>query len=144
MEWADAFTAERQPTKAEIEAYIDSSLWAELNRFLQESYEVEPAYSYSSCSAQPGWNVKYKKAGRSLCTLYPMQGFFIALVTIGAKEEDEAQLLMPMCSEYTQTLFTNTTFSAGGRWLMINVTDDSILQDVKQLIQLRRKIKRKA
>ncbi|WP_423245054.1 DUF3788 family protein [Heliorestis acidaminivorans] len=25
--------------------------------------------TYSKCSAQPGWNVKYKKSGKSLCTL---------------------------------------------------------------------------
>ena len=31
---------------------------------------------------------------------------------------------------------------AGGRWLMINVTDEAILDDVKRLVQVRRKIKR--
>ncbi len=44
---------------------------------------------------------------------------------------------MPTCDESIQALM-------GGRWLMIPVTNHIILDDVKRLIQLRRKIKRKA
>ncbi len=105
MDWVQRYGPDRQPSTAEIADYISSPLWAEMNRFLSENYEVQPSRSYSSCSAQPGWNVKYQKAGRSLCTLYPMDGFFIALVVIGAKEQNEAELAMPLCGEYTQNLF---------------------------------------
>ena len=72
-----------------------------------------------------------------------MDGYFIALVVIGAKEESEAELTMPLCDRYTQELFSNTVFSAGGRWLMVGVTNAAILEDVKHLIQIRRKIKKK-
>ena len=143
MEWVTLYGPDRRPSAAEIAEYINSPLWAEMNRFLQENYDVQPSFSYSSCSAQPGWNVKFQKAGRSLCTLYPMAGYFIALVVIGAKEEAEAELTMPMCDRYTQELFSNTVFSAGGRWLMVGVTSAAILEDVKHLIQIRRKIKKK-
>ena len=142
MEWINLYGPDRQPGAAEIARYINSSLWEEMNHFLQENYETQPDYSYSGCSAQPGWNVKYQKAGRSLCTLYPMDGYFIALVVIGAKEQTEAELLMPMCDSDTQKLFANTAFSAGGRWLMISVTNEAVLQDAERLIQLRRKIKK--
>lgn len=143
MEWAELYGPDKQPDAEEIERYINSPLWGILNRFLQENYEAQPDYSYSSCSGQPGWNVKYRKAGRSLCTLYPMDGYFIALVVIGAREQAEAELAMPMCDEYTQKLFLNTAFSAGGKWLMVAVTSETILDDVEHLIQIRRKIKRK-
>jgi hypothetical protein len=71
-----------------------------------------------------------------------MKGFFIALVVIGAKEETEAELLKPMLTEYVQELLTSSVAVMGGRWLMINVTDEHILDDVESLIQLRRKIKK--
>jgi hypothetical protein len=97
--------------------------------------------SYSGCAAQPGWNVKYQKAGRSLCTLYPMGGFFIALVVIGTKEEAEAELLKPALTQEVQSLFIGPA-SSMGRWLMIPVTDERVLADVKALILLRRKTKK--
>ncbi|KAB2952754.1 DUF3788 family protein [Heliorestis acidaminivorans] len=36
---------------------------------MEEAYQAKPHITYSKCSAQPGWNVKYKKSGKSLCTL---------------------------------------------------------------------------
>jgi hypothetical protein len=27
-----------------------------------------------------GWNIKYQKSGKSICTIYPQQGYFLALV----------------------------------------------------------------
>lgn len=140
MEWIEAFPQSRQPTAEEIASFIGGDLWPELNRFLREDYHVEPSHSYSGCSAQPGWNVKYQKSGKSLCTLYPMEGFFIALVVVGNKEMAEAELSMPLCSEYTQEIFRQTAFSAGGKWLMLHVTSPQILEDVKRLIQIRRKM----
>jgi len=76
MEWAGLYGADRQPSEAQIAEYIANPLWENLNGFLRESYGVQPSYDYSTCSGQPGWNVKYKKGGRALCTLYPMPGFF--------------------------------------------------------------------
>ena len=52
-----------------------------------------------------GWNVKYKKSGKSLCTLYPKQGYILALMPVGLREMNEAELLMPSCTQYTRTLF---------------------------------------
>ena len=141
MEWTTLYPADKQPSAAEISQFIANPLWEDLNRFLCDSYVVQPGYSYSICSGQPGWNVKYKKAGRALCTLYPMPGFFIALVTIGAKERAETELALPILSEYTQELFGRSGELMGAKWMMIQVTDGHILNDVKNLIQIRRKIK---
>ena len=141
MTWLEKYPKDREPTETEIAEFIASELWTELKSFMREGYGAEPRYSYSGCSGQPGWNVKYQKAGKSLCTLYPMEGFFIALVVIGNKEQLLAEALLPLCSDYTRELFTKTTFSLGGRWLMINVTSREIFEDVKRLIQARRKIK---
>ena len=141
MKWVTVCGPNKQPNEKDIAQYIDSVLWTEINEFLTTNYEVRPNISYSSCSAQPGWNVKYRKSGRSLCTLYPMSGYFIALVVIGEKEMNETELLLPELSDYTRKLFTDTVFSVGGKWLMINVTNQEILNDVKKLIQVRVKIK---
>lgn len=140
MEWTNLYGADRQPTESEIAAYVASPLWAELHDFLRESYHITPTIQYSGCSGQPGWNVRYQKSGRSLCTLYPMDGFFIVLVVIGAREQAEAALLKPSCSEHVQALFESAGGISGARWLMIQVTTEEILADVKRLIQLRRKI----
>lgn len=142
MQWQDKFKADKMPSEKEISQYINSPLWQALHFFITENYEIEAKYSYSACSMQAGWNIKYQKAGRSLCTIYPMEGFFIALVVVGAKEEMQVDLFMPTFTEYVQNLLKTSGGMAGTRWLMINVTDEKILEDVKTLIQIRRRIKK--
>jgi hypothetical protein len=90
---------------------------------------------------QKGWNVKYRKSGKSICTLYPMNGYFIALVVIGNKELPDAELIMPSCSQYVQQLFNKTSSLPMGRWLMIEVREGCVLEDVLKLTQLRVKPK---
>lgn len=145
MEWNQLFDSTREPETKDITAYIGEGepLYTELRSYLEKSYNVKPKASYSSCSAQPGWNVKYRKSGKSLCTIYPMEGFFIVLVVIGAKEtaEAEAGVTLGAFTPYLQELYQNTPFSLGGRWLMIQVTSPEVLEDVKKLIALRVKPK---
>lgn len=141
MEWIELYDKGDQPTPVQISEYIANPLWEKLNAFIRENYQSEPTYAYSGCSGQPGWNVKYQKAGRSLCTLYPLEGHFIALVVIGNKEQDEVELLFSTFSEHVQSLYKTAGSLMGGRWLMIHVTDERVLADVERLIQTRRKIK---
>jgi hypothetical protein len=137
MTWQQRYPKAIEPSLQEIDGFIDSPLWKELRAYIEGAYCVEPRVEYSTCSGAPGWNVKYKKSGRSLCTLYPDEGAFTALVTIGAKEAPEAELLLPLCSEYLRELYTRAGALNGARWLMIRVTDPRILADVKSLIRLR-------
>lgn len=137
MEWSNLYRPSNKPALDKISEYVNNELWQYLNYFLQSAYHIQPKLVYSQCSMQRGWNLKYQKSGKSLCTLYPMENYFIALIVIGNKEMDEAELLMPLCSIYTQELYKKTASSTGGRWLMVNVTDRPILDDVINLIQIR-------
>ncbi len=141
MNWNVLYDQSRPPAMDVISRFVNSGLWEKLNIFLRETYRIEPKLSYSRCSMQPSWNVKYQKSGRSLCTLYPMEESFIALVVIGSREVPQVELVLASFSIYTQALYDNTAFSAGGRWLMLHVTDCAVLNDVMSLIRIRKKSK---
>lgn len=128
---------------AKITAYVDSPLFECLCKYLEAEYQSKSVLEYSRCSMQYGWNVKYKKAGRTLCTLYPMEGYFIALIVIGDRERIETEWMLPFFTEYLQQLYQETKTGMGQKWLMINVTDHVVLEDVKQLIAIRRNKKKK-
>ena len=105
MDWNMLYSNVTPPTWEQVTEYICSPLWADFNERIQSAYQIKPCMEHSRCSMQAGWNIKYKKSGKSLCTLYPMEGYFIALVIIGSHELAEAELLMPLCSDYVQTVF---------------------------------------
>ena len=141
MEWSLIYGSDRQPDNEDITDFIGKGapLWAGLKTYLEHTYGVPSKMSYSKCSAQPGWNMKYQKSGKSLCTMYPMEGYFIALIVIGTKEETEVESAAALgrFTPYMTELYRRTAFSCGGRWLMIQVTDREILEDVKKLITIR-------
>lgn len=83
----EVFNKEIQPTETEIKDFIGadiSPLYVELDSYLRERYKIKPKFSHSSCSMDQniwrGWNIKYQKSGKSLCTIYPQEGYFMVLV----------------------------------------------------------------
>ena len=141
MLWSELWGDEHEPSDYQIKEFVDTPLWDDLANHLQQTYNVKPKLFYSCCSMQnglwKGWNIKYKKSGKSLCTLYPKQGYFLSLVPIGLREMNEAELLMPLCTEYTQNLFKQTVCGHNGKSLAFDVKNENILHDVKKLIALR-------
>ena len=78
------FKKEVQPTEAEIKEFVDTELFADLDNHLRESYKIKPKFAYSNCAMDNnlwrGWNIKYQKSGKSLCTIYPQKGYFLVLI----------------------------------------------------------------
>lgn len=80
----EVFNKETQPTESEITDFVGTELFTDLDNYLCDSYKVKPKLAYSNCAMDNnvwrGWNIKYQKSGKSLCTIYPQQGYFLVLV----------------------------------------------------------------
>ncbi len=137
MSWNETYTKDTEPTLEQISGYVATDYWKDLNEHIMSTYSFSPKIEYSICSGAPGWNVKYKKGGKSLCVLYPDEGFFTCLVCIGAKEAPQAELFLSAATDYTQQLYKSVQPMNGTRWLMIKVTSEEILEDAKRLISTR-------
>lgn len=146
MKWNELFNIEQIPSIEDIRTYIGETklIWDELVTYIDKTYNAKRQLDYSKDSLQPGWNVKYKKNGKALCTLYPMEGYFIALVVVGPKEEDEVRLGMEagLFTSYVKELYEKSAYSSMGRWLMIVVKDNAVINDIRYLISIRIKPKR--
>ncbi len=141
MRWSELYGKDIEPTLAQISEFAATPLWDDLAEHLRTAYNAAPKLFYSGCSMDGGywmgWNVKYGKSGKALCSLYPKQGYFAALIAVGEKEKAEAELMMPHCDAYTRELYASTKAGAAGKSLGVEVTSESILRDVKALIAIR-------
>jgi len=139
--WHLMFSEDQAPSLNQMSEFVGSERkrWDHLNEYLQGTYHVTPSIEYSSCSAQPGWNVKYRKGGKSLCTLYPLKDSFIALVVVGPKNDEQVAFEMEagFFSSSVSNTFAKAKPMAIGRWLMIEAVDDKVLEDIKHLISIR-------
>ena len=131
------FPMDREPSPEEVDRYVDNPLWPELRRYLKDAYGAEPRMSYSRCSLEPGWNLKFKKGSRALTTVYLRPGYVTAMISVAPKDESAAEGVLLTCTEQTQALYRSTASSKMGRWLMIDLTSPEALEDVKALLRLR-------
>lgn len=141
MQWYDMFNGEQEPTEQQITDFIANPLWQELSDHLIRTYLIKPKKTYSRCSMGEGywkgWNIKFQKSGKSLCTIYPKQGFFVAMVSFSAKEMDDADVLIQMCDNYTKEKYKNAKSSKLGKSVSLEVTNENILNDIKELAAFR-------
>lgn len=129
-----------EPSMDEIASYIEENarkMWQETTSFIETNFKAKQQIAYSICSGKPGWNVKYKKGGKALCTLYPEKDFFIALVVLGRHDRTVFDITREDYCGYITDLYDTCTLFNGTKWLMINVTDENIFEDVKRLIKIK-------
>ena len=87
---------------------------------------------------EKGWNVKFKKSGKALCTVYPRESYFTAMVVVGQKEKGAVEAALPSCAAALQELYARTREGNGQRWLMIDLEDrDGLYRDVFRLMDIR-------
>lgn len=133
------------PTFEEIKVYMNTegyALWDGIHRFIQETYGSKPKTAYSKCSGKPGWNIKYQKSGKSICTLYPEKNGFVVLVVITL---ELASIVQNMKSEIGAEILNmiNTAKPFNGTvWLMIPVYNENVLEDLKKILSLKLEFKK--
>lgn len=128
------------PTAYEMKEYINNNLWEVFCEYMKSTYNAVPKFEFSKCSMEYGWNVKLKKGSKSLCTVYPKEGYFTVLVVIGKKEKETFEnLLFSFCKDIQQ-IYKETKEGNNQKWLMIDLEDnDKRYEDVKTIIQIKNK-----
>ena len=134
MTWAELYSEAARPTLEEIDAYAHTPLWPQLRAYLAAAYGAGPRLEYSRCGLEPGWNVKFRRGSKSLCTVYLRPGFVTAMVSVAPKDEEAAQMVLLTCTAETQAVYHRSAASKMGRWLMLDITSPEMLEDVKALL----------
>ena len=133
-------SAASEPSFEQISDFIAgpaATLWRELTTHIQDKWKASPKITFSVCAGKPGWNVKYQKSGKSLCTLYPEPQGFVALVVIKLDLIPEVMAREKEFTPYLIDMVANGKPYIGTLWLMIQVTDHRVLSDIKLLLDMK-------
>lgn len=136
---------ELEPTEKQILEFIGTKatkLWNELQEFLAENYDFQPELSYWGNNY--GWTIRYRRGGKTLTAFYPENGGFTVQVILGKKEVEKFQGMREKLSTDIVQLFDETKQLHDGRWLWIKQPGTGTVEDIKKLIQLKRKPKSKS
>lgn len=127
------------PTLEDLGEYIRNPLFVQFCSEIKSRYQCNEKIEYSACSMEKGWNVKFKKAGKALCTIYPREGYFTAMVVVAAKQKAAVEAILPDCTAELRNIYRQTREGNGQRWLMIDLEDQAgLYDDVLRLIEIRK------
>ncbi len=126
------------PQIEEIAQIVSRPLFNALYSQILARYNGKAELSFSKCSMGYGWNIKFKKGSKSLCTIYPHAGSFSLMIVIGRKQKEAAQSLLPSLHPVLGRIYDQTSCSNDQRWLWIDLEDqDELTDDLMKLIDLR-------
>jgi hypothetical protein len=125
------------PSEEEIRAALGAAdeHWQRLVDFIAAQYQIPPDLNFGGKNY--GWNLWYRKSGKSLVSLFPQQDGFVAQVTLGKDQVEKAFALD--LGENVSCVLRETPQLHDGRWLFILVKTGRDVQDVEQLLLVKRK-----
>lgn len=125
------------PGDYEIQAALRGALpyWQELIQFIYDTYDLSTEISFGGKNY--GWNLWYRKGGKTLASLYPQNGYLVAQVVLGKDQVERAMTLS--LGDRVGRLVRETPQLHDGKWLFIPVESEIDVNDVKQLLLIKRK-----
>jgi hypothetical protein len=132
---------ERRPSEAEMIATLGEScaLWERLTRFIQDTYPIPGELSFGG--KKYGWNLWYRKSGKTLASLYPRQDGFTVQIVLGRDQVEQVARLD--LGANVRRVFETTPQLHDGRWLFIPVEGARDVEDIEQILLVKRKPARK-
>lgn len=131
-----------EPSEKQIFEFMGpkaTKLWNDLHEFLARNYDFQPELSY--WGDKYGWTIRYRKSGKTLIAFYPEKGGFTVQIILGKKEVEKFQSMREELSPELVKLFDETKQLHDGRWLWITQPGIGTVEEIKTLIQLKRRPK---
>lgn len=131
------FDKEHQPTTSEINDTLGSCqpLWQQLLQFVADNYQLPDEWSFGG--KKYGWNIWYRRGGKTLASLYPQQGYFVAQIVLGKGQVEKAFQLK--LGEHVRTVLEEMPQLHDGRWLFIPVRTEQDVADIQALLQVKKR-----
>ena len=89
------------------------------------------------------YEYKFKKSGKTLCAFYFKDNTLGFMIIFGKDERSKLEEIRNELSSDVLETYDNAQTYHDGKWVMFDITDNSILEDLKKLLLIKRKPNRK-
>lgn len=135
---------EKVPSKEELTTLMGVDLyevWNSLCEKIESQYEMECLWNKGG----KAWNYeyKYRRGGKTLCALYARENCFGFMIIFGKVERAKFESEIQSYSPEVQSIYEETQTYHDGKWMMFELTDQSLFDDIEQLLMIKRKPNKK-
>lgn len=116
-------------------------VWQSLCSAIDERYDMEKTWS----SGGRNWiyEYKYRKGGKTLCSLYARDDCLGFMIVFGKDERTKFEENRESFSWEVQKIYDDSKTYHDGKWIMFYPDDDSLSADFMKLLAIKRKPNRK-
>lgn len=135
---------EKAPTKEQLLSLLGQPLyevWVSLNHFIESKYEMDQLWNDGG--KHWTYEYKYRRGGKTLCTLYAKESVFGLLIIFGKQEREKFEANKEDYSAQIQRVYDESTTYHDGKWMIFQLEDRSLFFDIGRLLQIKRKPNRK-
>ena len=127
----------RPPESDEVNQILGTAqpLWTQIVDFISSTYAMVGDMTYGG--KKYGWNLWYRKSGKTLVSLYPAENAFIAQIVLG-REQVENALLLSLGVNFYRVL-RETPSLHDGRWLFVKVTTERDVADLQEMLLVKKR-----
>ena len=128
------------PTPETLEALTGKKLydlWTSLHQLIEQKYNMEQMWNNGG--KKWTYEYKYRRGGKTLCALYAKEQTIGFMVILGKDERTKFESMREMFSNAAQKIYDETTTFHDGKWLMFELKDTSLFNDIERLLSIKRK-----
>lgn len=132
------------PSKEELSKLMGENnfkVWKEICLMIGSLYDMEHLWN----NGGKAWvyEYKYRRGGKTLCSLYARENCFGFMIIFGKKEREKFEANRQNYANAIQKVYEDATTYHDGKWLMFELTDSSLFEDIKRLLAIKRKPNKK-
>ena len=128
------------PTPETLEALTGKELydlWTSLHQLIKQKYNMEQMWNHGG--KKWTYEYKYRRGGKTLCALYAKEQTIGFMVILGKDERTKFESMREMFSNVAQKIYDETTTFHDGKWLMFELKDTYLFNDMERLLSIKRK-----
>lgn len=135
---------EKAPSHEEMQALLGEylyQLWQGLLTRLDRLYNMECLWDRGG----KAWTYayKYRRGGKTLCALYARENCFGFMIIFGKTEREKFEADRASYSKAVQQVYDTAATYHDGKWMMFELTDTSLFQDLERLLTIKRRPNKK-
>ncbi|WP_346880345.1 MULTISPECIES: DUF3788 domain-containing protein [unclassified Clostridium] len=135
---------EKVPTEEELNQLMEEDVfktWCAINNFIKDNYDTDMLWDNGGKTGV--FELKYRKSGKTFCALYPREKGMIVLIILGKNEREKFETSRKDFSEYINNFYDNTRQYHDGKWLYLDVINNTVIADIERLLFIKKKPNRK-
>ena len=132
------------PSQGELQSLFGKErleAWNDVCNAIDSVYEMEKLWNDGG--KKWDYEYKYRRGGKTLCTLYARENCFGVLIIFGKDERARFEASRSQYSDAIQRIYDDAKTYHDGKWMMVEMDDSSLLDEVMQLLVIKRRPGRK-